>query len=163
HGSAEEISHSGRSPTMGHVGQRDAGHHIEQLARHRENCPDAGRCHVDPARVSFGHVRKNCSMLAHYKLGHMREECTPGRALAQQERIERGDVPTMRLDERARRAYRAYDAERLAPTQQNHWVVPTFSPPEKNSSQNGWITASAPAGARDSLDSAGTTGEWAPT
>ncbi len=47
-------------------------------------------------------VRMNCCMLAHNKLGPIREERTLREALAEYERIEREDVPTMRLDERAR-------------------------------------------------------------
>jgi len=47
-------------------------------------------------------VRRNCCMLAHNKLGPIREERTVREALAEYERIEREDVPTMRLDERAR-------------------------------------------------------------
>jgi len=47
-------------------------------------------------------VRMNCRMLAHNKLGPIREERTLKEALAEYERIEREDVPTMRLDERAR-------------------------------------------------------------
>ena len=47
-------------------------------------------------------VRKNCCLLAHNKLGPIREERTLREALAEYERIEREDVPTMRLDERAR-------------------------------------------------------------
>jgi len=46
-------------------------------------------------------VRKNCCMLAHNKLGPIREERTLREALAEYERIEREDMPTMRLDERA--------------------------------------------------------------
>jgi succinate dehydrogenase/fumarate reductase flavoprotein subunit len=49
-------------------------------------------------------VRKNCCILAHNKLGPIREERTLKEALAEYERIEREDVPTMRLDERARRS-----------------------------------------------------------
>jgi succinate dehydrogenase/fumarate reductase flavoprotein subunit len=47
-------------------------------------------------------VRKNCCIVAHNKLGPIREEPTLREALAEYERIEREDVPTMRLDERAR-------------------------------------------------------------
>ncbi len=47
-------------------------------------------------------VRKNCCILAHNKLGPIREERTLREALAEYERIEREDVPTMRLDQRAR-------------------------------------------------------------
>jgi succinate dehydrogenase/fumarate reductase flavoprotein subunit len=46
-------------------------------------------------------VRKNCCILAHEKLGPIREERTLREALAEYERIEREDVPAMRLDERA--------------------------------------------------------------
>ncbi len=47
-------------------------------------------------------VRMNCRMLAHNKLGPIRHEQTLKEALAEYERIEREDVPTMRIDERAR-------------------------------------------------------------
>jgi succinate dehydrogenase/fumarate reductase flavoprotein subunit len=47
-------------------------------------------------------VRKNCCILAHNKLGPIREERTLREALAEYERIEREDVPTMRLDKGAR-------------------------------------------------------------
>src|SRR5271166_1787171 len=49
-------------------------------------------------------VRMNCRMLAHNKLGPIREERTLKEALAEYERIEREEVPAMRLDERARRS-----------------------------------------------------------
>jgi len=47
-------------------------------------------------------VRMNCRMLAHNKLGPIREERTLKEALAEYERIEREDVPAMRLDDKAR-------------------------------------------------------------
>jgi succinate dehydrogenase/fumarate reductase flavoprotein subunit len=47
-------------------------------------------------------VRMHCRMLAHNKLGPIREERTLKEALAEYERIEREDVPAMRLDETAR-------------------------------------------------------------
>ena len=47
-------------------------------------------------------VRMNCRMLAHNRLGSIREEGTLKEALAEYERIEREDVPTMRLDEKTR-------------------------------------------------------------
>jgi succinate dehydrogenase/fumarate reductase flavoprotein subunit len=47
-------------------------------------------------------VRMNCQMLAHNKLGPIREERTLKEALAEYERIEREDVPAMQLDGRAR-------------------------------------------------------------
>jgi len=47
-------------------------------------------------------LRTACRMLAHHKLGPIREERSLKEALAQYERIEREDIPTMRLDERAR-------------------------------------------------------------
>ena len=46
----------------------------------------------------------NCRMLAHSKLGPIREDRTLREALAEYERIERDDVPAMRLDEKARRS-----------------------------------------------------------
>jgi fumarate reductase (CoM/CoB) subunit A len=46
-------------------------------------------------------VRMNCRMLAHNKLGPIREERTLKEALAEYERIEREDVPAMRLDPKA--------------------------------------------------------------
>jgi len=47
-------------------------------------------------------VRTTCCMLAHTKLGPIREERALGEALAEFERIEREDVPAMRLDDKAR-------------------------------------------------------------
>jgi fumarate reductase (CoM/CoB) subunit A len=47
-------------------------------------------------------VRTACRMLAHNKLGPIREERTLREALAEYERIEREDVPAMRLDDMAR-------------------------------------------------------------
>jgi fumarate reductase (CoM/CoB) subunit A len=47
-------------------------------------------------------VRMSCRMLAHNKLGPIRHERTLKEALAEYERIEREDMPGMRLDERAR-------------------------------------------------------------
>lgn len=47
-------------------------------------------------------VRTACRMLAHNKLGPIREERTLREALAEYERIEREDVPAMRLDDKAR-------------------------------------------------------------
>jgi len=47
-------------------------------------------------------VRTACRMLAHNKLGPIREERTLKEALAEYERIEREDVPTMRLCDKAR-------------------------------------------------------------
>lgn len=47
-------------------------------------------------------VRMACRMLAHNNLGPIREERTLKKALAEYERIEREDVPAMRLNEKAR-------------------------------------------------------------
>jgi succinate dehydrogenase/fumarate reductase flavoprotein subunit len=47
-------------------------------------------------------VRMSCRMLAHNKLGPIRHQRTLNEALAEYERIEREDLPAMRLDERAR-------------------------------------------------------------
>jgi succinate dehydrogenase/fumarate reductase flavoprotein subunit len=47
-------------------------------------------------------VRMNCRMLAHNKLGPIREERTLKEALVEYERIEREDVPAMRVDPKAR-------------------------------------------------------------
>src|SRR5262245_35894601 len=47
-------------------------------------------------------VRKNCCILAHNKLGPIREERTLTEALTEYDRIEREDVPAMRLDKGAR-------------------------------------------------------------
>jgi len=46
-------------------------------------------------------VRMTCRILAHHKLGPIRDERTLEEALAEYERIEREDVPAMRLDEKA--------------------------------------------------------------
>jgi succinate dehydrogenase/fumarate reductase flavoprotein subunit len=47
-------------------------------------------------------VRMNCRMLAHNKLGPIREERTLKEALAEYGRIEREDVPAMRIEPKAR-------------------------------------------------------------
>jgi fumarate reductase (CoM/CoB) subunit A len=47
-------------------------------------------------------VRQTCRMLAHNKLGPIRDARTLKEALAEYERIEREDVPAMRLDAKAR-------------------------------------------------------------
>lgn len=47
-------------------------------------------------------VRTSCRMLAHSKLGPIRDRKTLEEALAEYERIEREDLPEMRLDQRAR-------------------------------------------------------------
>jgi succinate dehydrogenase/fumarate reductase flavoprotein subunit len=47
-------------------------------------------------------VRMNCRMLAHNKLGPIREARTLKEALAEYERIAREDVPAMRFDDKAR-------------------------------------------------------------
>jgi fumarate reductase (CoM/CoB) subunit A len=47
-------------------------------------------------------VRTSCRMLAHNKLGPIRQERTLKDALAEYERIEREEVPIMRLDDKAR-------------------------------------------------------------
>jgi len=47
-------------------------------------------------------VRMRCRMLAHNKLGPIRHERTLSEALAEYERIEREDMPGMRLDDEAR-------------------------------------------------------------
>jgi succinate dehydrogenase / fumarate reductase flavoprotein subunit len=44
----------------------------------------------------------NCRQLAHIKLGPIREERTLREALAEYERIEREDLPAMRLNDKAR-------------------------------------------------------------
>jgi fumarate reductase (CoM/CoB) subunit A len=49
-------------------------------------------------------VRTACRMLAHNKLGPIRDEKTLQEALAEYERIEREDTPVMRLDEKARQS-----------------------------------------------------------
>jgi fumarate reductase (CoM/CoB) subunit A len=56
-------------------------------------------------------VRTACCMLAHNKLGPIREERTLGEALAEFERIEREDVPAMRLDDEARNSDKARGEE----------------------------------------------------
>jgi succinate dehydrogenase/fumarate reductase flavoprotein subunit len=47
-------------------------------------------------------LRMSCRQLAHNKLGPIREERTLREALAEYERIEREDLPAMRLDDKAR-------------------------------------------------------------
>ncbi|MGO8867999.1 MAG: FAD-dependent oxidoreductase [Alphaproteobacteria bacterium] len=56
-------------------------------------------------------VRMSCRMLAHNKLGPIREERTLKEALAAYERIECQDVPAMRLDEKARSSHKVLGEE----------------------------------------------------
>jgi fumarate reductase (CoM/CoB) subunit A len=58
-------------------------------------------------------VRTSCRMLAHNKLGPIRDEKTLQGALAEYERIERQDMPGMRLDDGARTSdkLRGYELE----------------------------------------------------
>jgi succinate dehydrogenase/fumarate reductase flavoprotein subunit len=56
-------------------------------------------------------VRMNCRMLAHNKLGPIREERTLMEALTEYERIEREDVPAMRLNEMARNSDKVLSEE----------------------------------------------------
>ena len=53
----------------------------------------------------------NCRMLAHNKLGPIREECSLKEALAEYERIEREEVRSMRLDSRAQNSDKARGEE----------------------------------------------------
>jgi fumarate reductase (CoM/CoB) subunit A len=53
------------------------------------------RCEDGPLQSD---VRMHCRMLAHNKLGPIRDESTLKEALAEYERMEREDVPAMRLD-----------------------------------------------------------------
>jgi succinate dehydrogenase/fumarate reductase flavoprotein subunit len=52
-------------------------------------------------------VRTSCLMLAHRNLGPIRDDGTLREALTEYERIEREDVPAMRLDEQARTSNKA--------------------------------------------------------
>ena len=52
HLSAEQIGKL--AALIGNVNHLDAGHHIEQLAEHMVGAADAGRRHVDLARIGFG-------------------------------------------------------------------------------------------------------------
>ena len=54
HLSAEQIGQRGRRAAIGHVHHVDAGHHLEQLAGHVREPADAGRRHVDLARIGLG-------------------------------------------------------------------------------------------------------------
>jgi fumarate reductase (CoM/CoB) subunit A len=56
-------------------------------------------------------VRLSCRMLAHNKLGPIREERTLKEALTEYARIEREDVPAMRLDAQARSSAKARGEE----------------------------------------------------
>jgi succinate dehydrogenase/fumarate reductase flavoprotein subunit len=56
-------------------------------------------------------VRMRCRMLAHNKLGPIRHERTLTEALAEYERIEREDMPAMRLDAQARSSAEVRGAE----------------------------------------------------
>ena len=54
HLAAEQIGEGGTLAPIGHVHQVDAGHHVEQLARHVRRAAVAGRRHVDLAGIGFG-------------------------------------------------------------------------------------------------------------
>ena len=54
HLSADQVGERGRAAAIGHVNHVDAGHHLEQLAGHMGRGPDAGRRHVDLARIGLG-------------------------------------------------------------------------------------------------------------
>jgi fumarate reductase (CoM/CoB) subunit A len=56
-------------------------------------------------------TRTACLMLAHNKLGPIRSERSLHEALAEYERIEREDIPAMRLDDRARSSDKVRGAE----------------------------------------------------
>ena len=56
-------------------------------------------------------VRTACRVLAHNKLGPIRDEQALKEALAEYERLDRDDVPAMRLDEKARRSDSVRGAE----------------------------------------------------
>jgi len=56
-------------------------------------------------------VRTSCRMLAHTKLGPIRDEKTLEEALAEYERIEHEDLPVMRLDDKARASDKARGQE----------------------------------------------------
>lgn len=56
-------------------------------------------------------LRTTCRMLAHNKLGPIRERQSLQEALGEYERIERDDIPTMRLDERAQSSAHVRGAE----------------------------------------------------
>ena len=50
----DEIRDRGRSAAIRHMQHVEAGHHLEQFARHMRRGPDAGRRHVDLAGVGLG-------------------------------------------------------------------------------------------------------------
>jgi succinate dehydrogenase/fumarate reductase flavoprotein subunit len=56
-------------------------------------------------------VRKSCCMLAHHKLGPIRDGRTLEEALTEYERIERDDVSAMRLDEKAATSHKVRGQE----------------------------------------------------
>jgi succinate dehydrogenase/fumarate reductase flavoprotein subunit len=84
--------------------ERSAG---EQALSEEDAIPGAERAwlaellHRDSGPLQ-SEVRMNCRMLAHNKLGPIREARTLKEALDEYERIERDDVPAMRLDDKAR-------------------------------------------------------------
>ncbi|MFL5032084.1 MAG: FAD-binding protein [Xanthobacteraceae bacterium] len=76
-------------------------------ARQGDDIPESERAWLaDLMRRDSGplqsDVRMHCRMLAHTRLGPIREERTLKEALAEYERIAREDMPAMRLDESAR-------------------------------------------------------------
>jgi fumarate reductase (CoM/CoB) subunit A len=104
---------------------RRAGRRAAALARERRIAPDFGDDEaIPPSERAWlagllgrdrgplqSEVRMACRVLAHNKLGPIREERTLKEALAEYERIEREDVPTMRLDEKARGSAKARGEE----------------------------------------------------
>ena len=50
----EQVRHCGRHATIRNVRRVDAGHHPEQLAEYVAGTPNAGRRHVDLARIGLG-------------------------------------------------------------------------------------------------------------
>ena len=54
HLAAHQVGERRRAAPVGHVGQLGAGHHLEQFARQMHRGADAGRGHVDLARVGLG-------------------------------------------------------------------------------------------------------------
>ena len=78
-------------------------------------------------------------MLAHNKLGPIREERTLKEALAEYERIEREDVPAMRLDDKARNSdkVRGEELESALSVATSHCWAHSCNSPRSNARKAG--------------------------
>src|SRR5215470_4218676 len=90
-----------KAAALAREGRVDSAGAVEDAIPKSERAWIAGLLNRDSGPLQSD-VRMACRILAHNKLGPIREERTLKEVLAEYERIEREDVPTMRLDEKAR-------------------------------------------------------------